>query len=237
MAQNYTFFSFTFPVHNELEHAWIKENLDTYANADSDDFQYSAGFATDLPYHQDDASFDLAIWADESGDSDVEAVIAFIESFFRAMRPTGGFGFEWANTCSKPRPGEFGGGAAFIFGSRATTRCFSTSSWLADQYELLESRVFELKRIEKKPPPLASEIKVTVWEERDRLHIAAFVNEGTSTTDTVAEWWDDEARSMIEGGFFTYDCRPGRLGTTEVGPKLLKSVREYLVNVKLAKEG
>lgn len=39
---------------------------------------------------------------------------------------------------------------------------------------------------------------ITVWEERDRLHIALYDQNGK----LHSEWWDDDARSMFEDGFF-----------------------------------
>lgn len=45
----------------------------------------------------------------------------------------------------------------------------------------------------------AGEVKVVVWEERDRLHICI---QEVDTAECLAEWWDDDARSMFEDGFF-----------------------------------
>ncbi len=39
----------------------------------------------------------------------------------------------------------------------------------------------------------------SIWEERDRLHIHLM---HADTYETIAEWWDDDARQMIEDGFF-----------------------------------
>lgn len=43
------------------------------------------------------------------------------------------------------------------------------------------------------------DVKVGVWEERDRLHIYI---EDKNTGVNIAEWWDDDARQMFEDGFF-----------------------------------
>lgn len=56
---------------------------------------------------------------------------------------------------------------------------------------------------------------VDIWEERDRLSIVVT----DSNDNTVAEWWDDEARQMFEDGFFKAGIRK------EV---LANSVIEYL---------
>ena len=48
--------------------------------------------------------------------------------------------------------------------------------------------------------PTRSQVKVTVWEERDRLHIG-IVDKATEQI-SYADWWDDDARQMFEDGFF-----------------------------------
>ncbi len=59
----------------------------------------------------------------------------------------------------------------------------------------------------------SSEFDVTVWDERDRLHIGI-----TKNGDPIeVDWWDDDARGMIEDGFF----KPGRA--------LKQSVLDYAV--------
>ncbi|HUV52284.1 MAG TPA: hypothetical protein VMW64_04330 [Dehalococcoidia bacterium] len=56
------------------------------------------------------------------------------------------------------------------------------------------------------------DVRVEVWEERDRLHIGI---QNKETGDYLASWWDDDAREMFEQGFF------------KSGPGLEESVLEY----------
>lgn len=70
----------------------------------------------------------------------------------------------------------------------------------------------------KKYPMPIGECGVSVWEERDRLHIHLFHR---NENHTVAEWWDDDARAMIEDGFFT------------MGRGLKASVLDYAKSVGL----
>lgn len=56
------------------------------------------------------------------------------------------------------------------------------------------------------------DVRVEVWEERDRLHIGI---QNKETGDYLASWWDDEAREMFEQGFF------------EREPRLKESVLSY----------
>jgi hypothetical protein len=57
---------------------------------------------------------------------------------------------------------------------------------------------------------------VSVWEERDRLHIMLESEDGCE----IASWWDDDARQMFEDGFF--DRR-----------RLKESVIEYAIAQKM----
>ncbi len=43
------------------------------------------------------------------------------------------------------------------------------------------------------------DVRIEVWEERDRLHIGI---QDKETGDYIVSWWDDEAREMFEDGFF-----------------------------------
>lgn len=63
-----------------------------------------------------------------------------------------------------------------------------------------------------KAKPTRDNVRIEVWEERDRLHIGI---QDKDTGEYYASWWDDEARQMFEDGFF----KPGR--------ELEESVLEY----------
>jgi hypothetical protein len=53
--------------------------------------------------------------------------------------------------------------------------------------------------------------ELSVWEERDRLHICLSRKD---TGKTMVEWWDDDARQAIEDGFLDMrDAILGRLGS------------------------
>jgi hypothetical protein len=45
-------------------------------------------------------------------------------------------------------------------------------------------------------------IFVDWWQERDRTSIVVFKDEDRDVT--VAEWWDEDAQSMMEDGFFKW---------------------------------
>lgn len=43
--------------------------------------------------------------------------------------------------------------------------------------------------------------EVTVWQERDRAHICLQYKDGSDSSDTIVEWWDESAAQAIEDGF------------------------------------
>ena len=62
------------------------------------------------------------------------------------------------------------------------------------------------------------DVRVEVWEERDRLHIGI---QNKETGDYLKSWWDDDAREMFEQGFF------------KSGPGLEESVLEYAEDMSI----
>jgi hypothetical protein len=54
----------------------------------------------------------LWIYAEEGGD--VERVAHLVKKFLKKFRPGECWSLSYATTCSKPRVGEFGGGAVFV---------------------------------------------------------------------------------------------------------------------------
>jgi hypothetical protein len=54
----------------------------------------------------------LWIYAEEGGD--VERVAHLVQKFLKKFRPEECWSLSYATTCSKPRVGEFGGGAVFV---------------------------------------------------------------------------------------------------------------------------
>lgn len=72
------------------------------------------------------------------------------------------------------------------------------------------------------PKPTREDVRVEVWEERDRLHIGI---QNKETGEYLVSWWDDEARDMFKEGFF------------ESGRGLEESVLDYAEEMGiLAKE-
>lgn len=71
----------------------------------------------------------LWIYSDHSGD--VECVIRFVRSCVRTFGLTGRWGFQYAQTCSRPTLSGFGGGAHVIdLGTGENVDFVSTDEWL-----------------------------------------------------------------------------------------------------------
>jgi len=92
----------------------------------SDDPEVS-GFALSMP----DGPGSSVLWFHDDGQGDVEGVIRFVLRLAEELYLTGLWGFDYANTCSRPRLEAFGGGAHVIdLGARKSVGWISTHEWL-----------------------------------------------------------------------------------------------------------
>jgi hypothetical protein len=114
---------------DEGDAAWVKRQLETLPAGENGEepYRFIAEYKPGGPVEIDDwnlempeyAGFDfdisdetLYISSMESGD--VQMATYFIWLFIKERCNKVAEVFEWANTCSKPRVGEFGGGSVFI---------------------------------------------------------------------------------------------------------------------------
>lgn len=71
------------------------------------------------------------LWIRDDTTGDPQAVIDFVLSCAREFNLTGRWGFQWANTCSRPRVNAFGGGAHVLdLGLCETVALIATNGWL-----------------------------------------------------------------------------------------------------------
>lgn len=71
------------------------------------------------------------LWIRDDVTGDPERVIDFVLRCAEAFDLTGRWGFQWANTCSRPRLDAFGGGAHVLdLGTRKTVAWIDTAGWL-----------------------------------------------------------------------------------------------------------
>ena len=80
------------------------------------DPNWDADVGFEYQFSRDDRDKDwgrhLWLYADESGAGD--RVAHLVQKFLKEFRPDGCWSLTWAVSCSKPRVGEFGGGAVFV---------------------------------------------------------------------------------------------------------------------------
>ena len=119
MANNYTQFSFELPLPraenpaknpiDEVKAFWVEwlvqRDLEIEKDAEKEFEEYN--FLVEL-----EASGSLWVHSDESGDPFQAA--DFVQEYLRCLGISGGVFFSWAETCSKPRINEFGGGCFIV---------------------------------------------------------------------------------------------------------------------------
>lgn len=72
------------------------------------------------------------LWIYDDVTGDPEQVIQFVLRCAEVFGLTGRWGFQFANTCSRPRVNAFGGGAHVLdLGTRQTVAWSDTDDWLA----------------------------------------------------------------------------------------------------------
>ena len=159
MADNFLQFSETLPNVTAEEQAWLEEQLQTIvvygdrefpeddpaiATLPASDPDYTGPrFLRDNPdfdcrYDMLDFAFDfqdeedahsLWLYADTYGNP--EHVAWLVHKFLKQFRPDQCWSLTYANTCSKPRVGEFGGGAVFVTATEIKQQ--TTDDWIQPQ--------------------------------------------------------------------------------------------------------
>lgn len=126
MADYFTHFSCLLDV-GTPENAARALELYNHAPVDEDGFSLSDGFLLSL-----DGEAGSQLWIRDDASGDPERVIEFVLLCAEQFNLKGLWGFEYANTCSKPRYDAFGGGAHVIdLGARKSIGWVSTNEWLA----------------------------------------------------------------------------------------------------------
>ena len=154
MANNYTQFSEQIDNLTSEEEAWVREELaptcelseeefevwrDTHPQYDQwpedwPTFNYELHSKRGWSQEQQkmvahpDKPKDLWIYSEEYGS--IEDIGEFVHAFLKKFRPDQCFTLTWADTCSKPRIGEFGGGAVFV--TADDIEWMNTYQWVAE---------------------------------------------------------------------------------------------------------
>ena len=105
MANNYTTFSFQVKCPSKEAANTLEDSLASAMESADDDRWLSLDHA--------EAEDDTVWIACEEG-TDLEFLADVLQDYLQDNDPEGSIGFTWAETCSKLRVDEFGGGAVFI---------------------------------------------------------------------------------------------------------------------------
>lgn len=126
MANSYRQFSETVSVLTQGEEIWLRGALEDTDELSEEDY---AAWVQEYRFLElCDADFwpafewDIVrvpngiryLWLYSEGSGDVKAVGALLSRFLELFRPDDDFSLTWADTCSKPRFGQFGGGWMYV---------------------------------------------------------------------------------------------------------------------------
>jgi hypothetical protein len=81
---------------------------------DDHDFGENAGFEYAFSEDDKDEEWGRHLWIHAVEYGNIERVAHLVQKFLKRFRPDDSWAMTWATTCSKPRVGEFGGGAVFV---------------------------------------------------------------------------------------------------------------------------
>lgn len=139
MADYYRHFSVAVRLHGKLATAWVTEMLRSrqktwqqLVDAGEDDAADVVG--VDFDWQIED---DQLVMTDDGASGSVEHVAATIRELMRLGYVQEPVAIHWADTCSRPRPDAFSGGAALV--TRRKTHWFIP-------FELIEKKAKSLER-------------------------------------------------------------------------------------------
>jgi len=127
MANNHTQFSEVIPCETKEQMQWLEEMLATAVRIDDEEEGYPV---CDLGRKAD------GIWVHSSDWGDLEALVGVVCAFQQRFQITEPWSLTWADTCSRPRIGEFGGGAVVV--CKGEAEWLHTWSWCEDRKRALK---------------------------------------------------------------------------------------------------
>jgi hypothetical protein len=148
MADNYLLFSEAVDELTPEEEAWLRERLEegpvrdafvaeAVAADPSFDGEMFPGFQWELKTadaDDDDGLVATYLWVYSEDNGNVDHVVVLVQAFLVQFRQDYAFTISWAETCSKPRIGEFSGGAAMVTARKKSY--LSAAAWVFEQAEL-----------------------------------------------------------------------------------------------------
>ena len=179
MANNYVEASWSIDDLTADELAWWKKEAlrECPEDMDPEDME--------VPISNDWTLEDKSVWFTHDESIDVDSAASVIQRFLKEARPEGSCGFCWAETCSKPRLDNFGGGACFITAEKIEWN--SAAGW-AEQKETAFKQV--------QACPTGHDLYCAVDERMGKLgHLVycadcEWTAEGATEQEAWAKWED-----------------------------------------------
>ena len=149
MADNYQQFSEEIKKLTPKEEKWLRDLLATHETRKSFLFEarryIDEGEDLGFSWSFDD---ELGLWVYAEDAVNIEHIVLLVRAFLKKFRPKTCWTLEYAETCSKPRIGAFGGGAVIVTATNA--QWLSTGMWRHDQVKKFEARMKRRKEKAKK---------------------------------------------------------------------------------------
>jgi hypothetical protein len=87
-------------------------------------------------FSEPESDHDRHLWLYSEDHAELERVAHIVQKFLKTFRPNDSWSMTYASTCSKPRIGEFSGGALFVTASRV--RFFNAGDFIEHQLARFE---------------------------------------------------------------------------------------------------
>jgi len=140
VANNYRHFSFALKLANKKEAVWFQKRLEKAAKTpEEDEWGSMADFDWIVyPVNAEDKNLPHVWFRDNGEYGNVEQVANYVQEYLKKFCHKGYFTMSWADTCSKHRLGEFGGG--FVVVTAKEQHWMNESAWVTKHTKGLESR-------------------------------------------------------------------------------------------------
>lgn len=139
MANNYRQFAFCLKLRNKEEADWFVKTLKEASEKEDEDGETCTDFDWDVGIEEN-----FNVYFRDNGEfGNVEQIADFVEKYLKHFEVPGHFRISWADTCSKHRIDEFGGGFAVV--TAEGTHWFNETEWLSEKISSinLEKRLNE----------------------------------------------------------------------------------------------
>jgi hypothetical protein len=122
MANNYRQFSFALKLANKKEAVWFQKLLEKASDTEDPesggtmaDFDWTVYGHVKPPEGTHQELQGPHVWFRDNGEyGNVDHIADLVQMYLKKFSPQGYFTMSWADTCSKHRLGEFGGGFAVV---------------------------------------------------------------------------------------------------------------------------